>query len=217
MFDLLVQDDDKSILPPALQNLGDLFGPGGSGLNEFAQSRIQILILVFFTFLIVAAIAFIMWNVLKYFRSSGDQGMMEEANRGVKEILTGVVVFLIGVVGIVLLFVFFGGDILFFNSYQTCISAPNSDGCKSCRAESGDSSVIAGGTGGVGALPDDWDTIKFASSYVVAVSQSNNGSGPSNTNQAQCIICEWQYFAVSRTDATGMTLDDLTDVCVEPE
>lgn len=199
----------QAFLPESLQNMLDLMGTDGSGTGEFATSRIRTLMLLGFVILVLAAVIYLMFSVYKYLRSEGDQGQIEEAQKSIRSIVVGFAFFFIGMIGIVLIFTFFGAGLIDSSVYQTCISSPNSPGCLSCKADSDAGSfnqttvgpIIFTNTGGSGGLPTNWDSVKFNSLGVFVVDarfdsvRFDNG----NDNQKLCSYCEWEYFQKSRS------------------
>jgi hypothetical protein len=217
-----------SWLPKQIQDLFDLMGPGGSGTTGFATSRVQMLLLLGLGALVLAAVVYAAMAALKYIQSQGDPGKIEEAGKAVKAIFTGLAVLMVAIVGIVLVFVFFGTGLFDSSAYQVCASAADSPGCIACKGDLksglsinytyGGSGWGGGGTvtttGGEGGLVDDWDTVK----YNPYASRPGVVGG---SNREICTYCEWEYYAVNRelgdpNPASPWTPDAISDpLCTE--
>jgi hypothetical protein len=189
-------------LPDTIENIFDILGDEGTGTNEFAQSRVQTALLIFLAVLVIAAVVYSAIAALKYIQSQGDPGKIEEAGKAVKAIFIGLAVMLLSIVGIVLVFVFFGAEFFGAESYQTCLSAANSKGCIACKASTDNPA-------GPGGLPSDWDTIKFSPglpattdtpTYTAAFTDPTGPTG----NKILCLACEWSYFNISRGTTVGL-------------
>ncbi len=184
----------SSILPEPLQNLFDLLGNEGAGTSEFISSRIQTIIVIALGAIFLAAVVYSAFAAFKYIQSSGDSGKVEEASKAIKSIVTGIAVLFISLIGIILIFVFFGTGLFESATYQVCISAANSPGCIACKADDG-------------GLPDDWDERKFFLNEAEGMQKPVTLSPTSN--QGQCTLCELIYFAASKGDNTVQSRVDL--------
>ncbi len=193
------------LLPRQITDLFGLLGDEGSGTSEFVSSRVRMLLLLGLGVLVLAAVIYAAMAAFKYIQSQGDPGKIEEAGKAVKAIFTGLAVLMVAIVGIILVFVFFGAGLFGTSTYQTCVSAANSQGCISCQSEDG-------------GLPENWDTIKFDTDAATAVSKSSTPAA-TGSNLERCITCEWVYFAVKREAAGGATgiwkISDVPDYCKE--
>lgn len=126
---------DPSFLPEQILNLFNLLGPQGSGTAAFITSRIRVALFIALGLIIVVAVVYALIASFKYIQSQGDPGKIEDAQKAIKAIFFGIAAMMIAVVGVILVFVFFGASPVEPNLYQTCLSAPNSLGCDSCRSE----------------------------------------------------------------------------------
>ncbi len=181
------------LLPKQITDLFGLLGDEGSGTSEFVSSRVRMLLLLGLGVLVLAAVIYAAMAAFKYIQSQGDPGKIEEAGKAVKAIFTGLAVLMVAIVGIVLVFVFFGAGLFGTSTYQTCVSAANSQGCIACNAEDG-------------GLPDTWDTDKF----------STTAPTTKTSNQQLCTYCEWYYFAVKREAAGGTGPGDVYSIADIP-
>ena len=127
--------NNNTLFPQEIQNIFDLFGPSGSGVVSFVVSRIQLALFIAIGFLVLVAVVYALIAAFKYIRSQGDPGEIEEAQKAIKAIFFGIAAMLIAIIGIVLVFVFFGVGVPEPELFQTCVSAPNSVGCQSCRQD----------------------------------------------------------------------------------
>lgn len=132
--------NDPSFLPEQILNLFNLLGPQGTGTAAFITSRVRVGLFIALGLIIVVAVIYALVASFKYIQSQGDPGKIEEAQKAIKAIFFGIAAMMIAVVGVILVFVFFGTTPVEPNLFQTCLSAPNSLGCDSCRSEG-----IAGG------------------------------------------------------------------------
>jgi hypothetical protein len=125
-----------SILPPWFENMFKVTCSEGSCLVPYIVSRLQIALLLALGGVIIVAVVYAILAAFKYIRSEGDSGKMEEAQKSIKAIFMGIAALLIAIVGIVVVFVVFGATQPGTGVYQTCFSAPNSEGCKACNDSS---------------------------------------------------------------------------------
>ncbi|MFQ5493457.1 MAG: hypothetical protein ACE5DX_04830 [Candidatus Dojkabacteria bacterium] len=127
----------QSLLPKEIEQIFNLLGAGGSGAAGFLTSRIQLGLVLALGAVVLVAVIFAISAAIKYISSQGDAGKIEEAQKAIKAIFLGVGAMLIAIVGIILVFVFFGATRPDPSLFQTCLSAPNSVGCDNCL-ETGD-------------------------------------------------------------------------------
>lgn len=129
---------DTSFLPEQILSLFNLLGPGGTGTATFITSRVRVGLFIALGVIILVAVVYALLASFKYIQSQGDPGKIEEAQKAIKAIFYGIAAMMIAIVGVILVFVFFGSTPVEPNLYQTCLSAPNSLGCDSCRSEGQD-------------------------------------------------------------------------------
>jgi len=183
----------QDLLPDPIKNIFGLMGKEGAGTSGFVTSRIQLMLLLALGGIILVSVIYAGLASYKYIKSQGDPGQIEEAGKAVKAIFLGIAVLFVGIIGIVLVFVFFGADFFKTSVYQVCLSAPNSVGCAACNAEDG-------------GLADNWDTVsKDAKSGVTYLGNEDN-------NNELCTMCESEYVAI----AAGHIDVKLSDKCKEP-
>lgn len=122
-----------TLLPDNIQRIFDLLGPDGSGAVGFIVSRIQLALFIAIGVLVLVAVVYALISAFKYIRSQGDPGEIEEAQKAIKAIFFGIAAMLIAIIGIVLVFVFFGLGTPEPELFQVCVSAPASVGCDVCK------------------------------------------------------------------------------------
>jgi len=122
----------QGLLPDQINDLFGLLGPDGSGTANFVTSRVQLGLVIALGIVLLIAVVFSIISAVKYISSQGDSGQIEEAQKAIKAIFFGIGAMLISVVGIVIVFVFFGATQPDASLYQVCISAPESIGCRAC-------------------------------------------------------------------------------------
>ena len=122
----------QNLLPGQISDIFNLLGTEGSGSAGFVQSRIQLGLVLALGAVVLVAVVYAIMAALKYIQSQGDAGKIEEAQKAIKAIFLGIGAMLVAIVGIVLVFVFFGANRPDPSLFQTCLSAPNSTGCQAC-------------------------------------------------------------------------------------
>lgn len=127
----------NSLLPEEISNVFDLFGEDGSLTTVFVTSRVRVALVIALGILILVAVVYALIAAFKYIQSQGDPGKIEEAQKAIKAIFMGVAAMMVGIVGIVLVFVFFAATRPDASLFQVCLSAPSSGGCASCMQVAG--------------------------------------------------------------------------------
>ena len=123
----------QNLLPGQISDIFNLLGPQGSGSAGFVQSRIQLGLVLALGAVVLVAVVYAIMAALKYIQSQGDAGKIEEAQKAIKAIFLGIGAMLVAIVGIVLVFVFFGANRPDPSLFQTCLSAAGSKACvESC-------------------------------------------------------------------------------------
>lgn len=133
---LTVATAASNFLPESLANLLGLVGPGGVCASEYITSRVQFVLVLALGGIVLVAVVYALLAAFKYVRSEGESGKMEDAQKSIKAIFIGIAAMIIAVVGIVLVFAVFGAKPADPSLYQTCINAPTSVACSTCK-ESG--------------------------------------------------------------------------------
>lgn len=126
---------DPSFLPGQILDIFDLLGPQGTGTAAFITSRVRVALFIALGLIIVVAVVYALVASFKYIQSQGDPGKIEEAQKAIKAIFFGIAAMMIAIVGVILVFVFFGASPVEPNLFQTCLSAPDSPGCDSCKVD----------------------------------------------------------------------------------
>ena len=123
---------NSSFLPQQISNIFGLLGQDGGLTATFITGRVRVGLIIALAGLILVAVVYALIAAFKYIQSQGDPGKIEEAQKAIKAIFFGVAAMMIGIVGIVLVFVFFSASRPAAELYQVCLSAPNSEGCRVC-------------------------------------------------------------------------------------
>lgn len=127
-----VHAQNSSLLPDSILNIFSLLGTDGRQTASFLSSRVRVGLIVALAILILVAVVYALIAAFKYIQSQGDPGKIEEAQKAIKAIFFGIAAMMIGIVGIVLVFVFFSATRPDASLFQTCLSAPNSAACQNC-------------------------------------------------------------------------------------
>lgn len=127
----------NSLLPEQISDIFDLFGEDGNLTTVFVTSRVRVALVIALGILILVAVVYSLIAAFKYIQSQGDPGKIEEAQKAIKAIFLGVAAMMIGIVGVVLVFVFFAATRPDASLFQVCLSAPSSSGCASCMEVEG--------------------------------------------------------------------------------
>ncbi|HEC65758.1 MAG TPA: hypothetical protein ENI23_10710 [bacterium] len=119
--------EGASFLPGPLQELIDTLtaNPG-----DTITSRIRLGLMIGLGAIILVAIVFSMIAAFKYISSQGDETKVVEAKKAVQSILVGVAVLFISIIGIFLIFTFFG------------VSSPDAGLCEACIDDNPDNDDI---------------------------------------------------------------------------
>jgi hypothetical protein len=117
-------------MPKIIQDLFDTLGQNGGGVAGFITTRAQFAIYFVLGLIILVAVAYSIMAGIKYIRSEGDPGKIEEAQKSIKAILMGIAAIFVGIIGIVLVMVIFGSSLPTGGLPQVCLSAGESVGCK---------------------------------------------------------------------------------------
>lgn len=127
-----VYAQNSSFLPDQILDIFGLLGDDGRFTARFITGRVRSGLIIALALLILVSVVYALLAAFKYIQSQGDPGKIEEAQKAIKAIFYGIAAMMIGVVGIVLVFVFFSASRPASELYQTCLSAPNSAGCRDC-------------------------------------------------------------------------------------
>ena len=122
-----------SFLPDSIAKLLGLVGPSGICASAYITSRVQFVLVVALGGIVLVAVGYAMMAAFKYVSSQGESGKMEEAQKSIKAIFIGIAAMIIAIVGIILVFAVFGAKPADPSLFQTCINAPTSAACTSCK------------------------------------------------------------------------------------
>lgn len=128
----VLAQQNSSLLPDEIKNIFGLMGEQGGGTAKFITGRVRMGLVIALGLLVLVAVVYAMIAAFKYIQSQGDSQKIEEAQKAIKAIFMGVAAMMIGIVGIVLVFVFFAASQPAVELNQVCLSAPNSAGCAAC-------------------------------------------------------------------------------------
>ena len=127
----------SGIFPQLINDLLDLLGPDGSSASAYLVDRLKFVLFLALGAVVLVAVVYSIMAAYKYIRSQGDPGKIDEAQKAIKAIFMGLGALAVAVVGVVLIFLFFGLGTPESALPQVCISAPSSIGCKACQQDSG--------------------------------------------------------------------------------
>jgi fumarate reductase subunit D len=125
----------ESPLPDAITQLLGLLGPSGICASEYITARVQFVLTLALGGIILVAVVYALMAAFKYVSSQGESGKMEDAQKSIKAIFIGIAAMIIAIVGIILVFAVFGAKPSSPELYQTCVSAPSSAACTSCKKD----------------------------------------------------------------------------------
>lgn len=175
----------QSYLPPFFQQFLDA---GADRSGAFTTSRVQIMLLLFLGTLIIVAVFYAISSGWKYIRAQGDQTQIDEATKAIQAIFMGLGTMLVSIVGLVLVFIFFGNNLFGAGILQSCEYSYKNVGCMACNR-------IDGG------LPDNWSgELKFEDNNpeLEAGRLVSKGAsfGPNTeiSSQQICTFCEWEFY-----------------------
>jgi len=151
IFPVAAQD----LLPSQIGDIFNLLGEDGTGASGFVTSRVQLGLVLALGAVVLIAVVYAIMAAIKYIQSQGDAGQIEEAQKAIKAIFLGIGAMLIAIVGIVLVFIFFGATPTNPALYQVCLSAPESEGCRACIGEIEVDGLCDACEAAYAALPDD--------------------------------------------------------------
>lgn len=93
---------------------------------------IRLALTLAFGIVILAAVAYSILAAIKYIKSQGDAGQVEEANKAIKAIFQGVVAMFVGIIGVVLVFFIFNVALPEPNLPAVCVKCPEAPICRIC-------------------------------------------------------------------------------------
>jgi heme/copper-type cytochrome/quinol oxidase subunit 2 len=154
-------------LPDSLTKLLGLVGPSGICASDYITSRVQFVLILALGGIVLVAVVYAMIAAFKYVSSQGEAGKMEDAQKSIKAIFIGIAAMIIAIVGIILVFAVFGAKPADPSLYQTCINAPTSAACTSCKTngyvEGNPCAVCESGIKAFCASPEAGNTSSYAS------------------------------------------------------
>ncbi len=109
---------------------------------------IRLALTLAFGVVILAAVAYSIMAAIKYIKSQGDAGQVEEANKAIKAIFQGVVAMFVGIIGVVLVFFIFNVALPDPSIPSICVKCPESNTCRVCsegKQEKGGTDYVLSG------------------------------------------------------------------------
>jgi hypothetical protein len=131
---LAQSEGSTDLLPLWLRDLFEQFAVGG--YVPFITGRVQLVLILMLTAVIVAAVIYSIIAAFKYISSQGDSGKIEEAQKAIKAIFLGIGAMFVSIIGIVIIFAIFGVSLPPTKLYRTCEFAIDSEGCRACTNDS---------------------------------------------------------------------------------
>jgi hypothetical protein len=120
----------QSLLPSFVDDL--ISNWQGANTTDKIRGFIRLALTLAFGVVILAAVAYSIMSAIKYIRSQGDAGKVEEANKAIKAIFQGVAMMFVGIIGVVIVFFIFDVAIPSPSLPTVCVACPNSDSCTVC-------------------------------------------------------------------------------------
>jgi len=120
----------QSLLPSFMQELIDNWE--GTSTTDKITGLVRLALTLAFGVVILIAVAFSIIAAIKYIRSQGDAGQVEEANKAIKAIFQGVAMMFVGIIGVILVFFVFEVAIPDPSLPNVCVQYPESIGCRIC-------------------------------------------------------------------------------------
>lgn len=120
----------QSLMPDFLTEL--LNDWNDTSAVEKIRGFVRLALTLAFGIVILAAVAFSIVAAIKYIRSQGDAGQVEEANKAIKAIFQGVIAMFVGIIGVVLVFFIFDVALPDPNLPASCVQCPESPLCQRC-------------------------------------------------------------------------------------
>lgn len=124
-----------NFLPEPIDEFISQFGTDGAGVTSYIVDKAVFIMYLVFGFIILLAIYNAILAAIKYIRSQGDQAQIDEAQKAIKAIFMGIGALFVGILGIILVFVFFNVRKPSTPFTQTCFAHSDSIACKTCLKE----------------------------------------------------------------------------------
>lgn len=138
-FSLIVTANAQSLLPESIRKIFTDWQ--GTTATEKITGFVRLALTLAFGVVILAAVAYSIMAAIKYIRSQGDAGQVEEANKAIKAIFQGVAMMFVGIIGVVIVFFIFDVALPDPSLPAFCVKCPDTQICRVCsegRIESGD-------------------------------------------------------------------------------
>ncbi|MBD3280562.1 hypothetical protein GF389_03500 [Candidatus Dojkabacteria bacterium] len=120
----------QSILP---ESIGDFLDEWeGSTVTEKVVGFLRLALTLAFGAVILVAVLYSILAAIKYIRSQGDSGQVEEANNAIKAIFQGIAAMFVGFIGIIIVFFIFDVALPDPSLPAVCVKCPNSSDCRVC-------------------------------------------------------------------------------------
>jgi len=129
-FSMAVSTHAQSLLPSFLDDLINNWE--GTSTTDKIRGFIRLALTLAFGVVILAAVAYSIMSAIKYIRSQGDAGKVEEANKAIKAIFQGVAMMFVGIIGVVIVFFIFDVALPSPTLPTVCVKCPETKTCKVC-------------------------------------------------------------------------------------
>ncbi|MBD3280563.1 hypothetical protein GF389_03505 [Candidatus Dojkabacteria bacterium] len=120
----------QNILPESIGNF--LQEWEGSTVTEKVVGFLRLALTLAFGAVILVAVLYSILAAIKYIRSQGDSGKVEEANNAIKAIFQGIAAMFVGFIGIIIVFFIFDVALPDPSLPDICVKCPGTDVCKIC-------------------------------------------------------------------------------------
>ncbi len=128
-FLFIIDVGAQSWLPPFIE---ELVGSGNDVTLKIAD-RARVFFVILFAFVVIIAVWYTILASIKYIRSQGEAGEIENSQKAVQAVLVGIAILFIGLMGIAVVLLFFESALSWFVPHSVCIEYPEGAGCYACQ------------------------------------------------------------------------------------
>ncbi len=104
----------------------------GTIAQTFVRDRLSLIISLVFIAIILISVFIIIRAAITYIQSQGEEGKIAEAQKAIKSVFIGIGVLFVGIIGLVLVLVFFNGTGLLSPGGQSNTCGFNAEGIFTC-------------------------------------------------------------------------------------
>ncbi len=130
-FGLVSTARAQSLLPESIQDLLSGWNDADT-VTERITGFIRLGLTLAFGAVVLVAVLYAILAAIKYIRSQGDAGQVEESNKAIKAIFQGVAAMFIGIIGVVIVFFIFDVALPDPSLPPICTVCPESESCRLC-------------------------------------------------------------------------------------